>query len=71
LGIDLGAAIDIGPIMARKILKKIGSVMYITSVRSLTPDEIQSPTENKEREDFDITIEKKFGASTDKNDFKD
>jgi hypothetical protein len=68
---DLGAAIDIGPVVARKILKKNGSVMYRTSVRPITPDEIESPTENKEREAFDIAIEKKCGASMDKNDFKD
>jgi hypothetical protein len=71
LGIDLGAVIDIGPAMARKILKKNGSLMYRTSLRSLTPDEIQSPTEKKEREEFYIAIEKKCGASMDKNDFKD
>jgi hypothetical protein len=70
LGRDLGAAIEINPAMARKILKKIGSVIYRTPVRSLTQDEIQSPTEKKEREEFDIAIEKKFGASMDKNDFK-
>jgi hypothetical protein len=66
----LGAAIDIGHAMSRKILKKNGSVMYRTPVRSLTPYEIQSPTEKKEREEFYIAIEKKFGASMDKNDFK-
>jgi hypothetical protein len=71
LGRDLGAAIDTGPAMARKILKKNGSVMYRPSVRPLTPDEIQSPPEKKDREEFDITIEKKFGTSMDKNDFKD
>jgi hypothetical protein len=38
LGRDLGAAISIGPAMACKILNKNGSVMYRTSVRSLTPD---------------------------------
>jgi hypothetical protein len=38
LGRYLGAAIDIGPAMARKILKNNGSVMYRTSVRPLTPD---------------------------------
>jgi hypothetical protein len=63
LGRDLGATIDIGPVMARNILKKNGSVMYRTSVRPLTPDQIQSPTEKKEREEFDIAIEKKFVAS--------
>jgi hypothetical protein len=62
LGRDLGAAIDIGPVMARKFLKKNGRVMYRTSARSLTLDEIQSPTEKKEREEFDIAIKKKFGA---------
>jgi hypothetical protein len=71
LGRDLGAAIDIGPTMAHKILNNNGSVMYRKSVRPLTPDEIQSPTEKKEREEFDIAIEKKFGTSMDKNDFKD
>jgi hypothetical protein len=45
--------------------------MYRTSVRPLAPDEIQSPTEKKEREECDIAIEKKFDTSMDKNDFKD
>jgi hypothetical protein len=71
LGRDLGAAIDIGPAMTLKILKNNGRVMYRTSVRPLAPDEIQSPTENKEREEFDIAIEKKYGASMNKSDFKD
>jgi hypothetical protein len=71
LGRDLGAAIGIGPSMARKILNYNGSVMYIISIRSLTPDEIESPTDKKEREEFDIAIEKKFCTPMDKNDFKD
>jgi hypothetical protein len=50
LGRDLGAAIDIGPAMTRKILKKKGMVMYRSSVRSLTLYEILSPTELKERQ---------------------
>jgi hypothetical protein len=44
---DLVAAIDIGPAMTRKVLKKNGSGMYISSVRPLNQDEIQSPTEQK------------------------
>jgi hypothetical protein len=47
LGRDLGATIDIVPAMARKILKQNESVMYTSSVRPLTKDEIQSPTERK------------------------
>jgi hypothetical protein len=54
----MGASIYSGPIMTRKILKNNRSVMYRTSVRPITPDEIQYPTEKKEREEFDITIEK-------------
>jgi hypothetical protein len=71
LGRDLGAAIDIDPAITRKILKNNGSVIYRSLVRPLTQDEIQSPTEKKEREEFDIAVEKKFGPSMDIDDFKD
>jgi hypothetical protein len=57
--------------MERKILKKNGSVIYRKSVRSFTPYEIQSPTEQKEREEFGIAIEEKYGASMNENDLKD
>jgi hypothetical protein len=70
LGRYLGAAIDIGPAMTRKILKQNGSVMYRSSVRPLTQDEIQSPTEQNEREEFDIAIEEKFGPAMNKDDFQ-
>jgi hypothetical protein len=71
LGRDLGAAIEIGPAMTRKVLKQNGSVMYISSVRPLTQDEIQSPTEKNEREEFGIAIEEKFGPAINKYDFLD
>jgi hypothetical protein len=71
LGRDLGAAIDIGPAMMRKILKQNGSVMYISSVRPLTQDEIQYPIERKEREEFGIAVENKGGPDMNKDDFQD
>jgi hypothetical protein len=71
LGRDFGAAIYIGPPMTRKILKQNGSVMYRSSARYLAQDEIQSPTEQKERQDFDIAIEEKFGPDMNKDDFQD
>jgi hypothetical protein len=71
LGSYLGAAIDIGPAITRKVLKQNGSVMYRSSVRSLTQDEIQSPTEQKERKEFDIAIEEKFDPAMSKEDFQD
>jgi hypothetical protein len=45
--------------------------MYISPVRSHTQDEIQSPTEQKERQEFDIAIEDKFGPAMNKDDFQD
>jgi hypothetical protein len=71
LGRDLGSAIDIGPAMTRNILKQNGIVMYRSSVRTLTQDEIQSPTEKKEREEFYIDVEKKFGPAMNKDYFKE
>jgi hypothetical protein len=71
LGIYLGASIYIDPTMARKILKKNGQVMYRKSVRSLTPDEIQSLSEGKECEAFDAAIEEKYGLPMNEADFKD
>jgi hypothetical protein len=71
LGRDLGTAIDIDPAMMRIILKQKGSIMYRSPVRPLNQDEIQSPTEKKEREEFDIAVEKKFGPAMNKDDFQD
>jgi hypothetical protein len=44
--------------------------MYRSSVRPLTQDEIQSPTEQKERQEFDIAIEEKFGPAKNKYEFQ-
>jgi hypothetical protein len=44
--------------------------MYRSSVRPLTQDEIQSPTEMKEREEFDIAAEEKFGPAMNKDYFQ-
>jgi hypothetical protein len=70
LGRDLRAAIDIGPAMTRKVLKQNGSVIYRSPVRPLTQDEIQSPTEQKERQEFDMSIEDKFSPAMNKDDFQ-
>jgi hypothetical protein len=68
---DLGAAIDIGTAMSRNILKANGQVLYQTSVRSLTLDEIQPPTEIVDRLKFDTYVEEKLGKSMLEADFKD
>jgi hypothetical protein len=38
LGRDVGADVDIGPVMAHKIMKSNGEVMHRTSVRSLATE---------------------------------
>jgi hypothetical protein len=71
LGRDFGYAIDIGPTMSRKILKANGQVLYRTSTRYLTLDEIQSPTEIAECMKFDTSVEEKLGTSMLEADFRD
>jgi hypothetical protein len=70
LGRYLSATVDIGPAVAQRILKNNGQVMYRTSVRSLTPDEIQIPSERKEREELNAPIGKKYGFPMNEADFK-
>ena len=69
LGRDLGPAIDIGPAMTRKILKSTGQVVYRSTVRALTPDEMADATMTKEREKFNESVEKKLGESFKYEDF--
>jgi hypothetical protein len=63
LGRDLGPAIDVGPAMTRKLLKQNGQVVYRSTVRALTPDEIHSETEKQKRAEFDIEIRERLGVS--------
>jgi hypothetical protein len=56
--------------MTRKILKQNVSVMYRSSVTPFTQDEIQSPTEQKDRQKVGIAIEEKFGPAMNKDDFQ-
>jgi hypothetical protein len=61
LGRALGAAIYIDPAMSCKVLKENSQAMYWTSVRSLTLDEIQSPTEIAECLECDASVEEELG----------
>ena len=69
LGRDLGPAIDIGPAMTRKVLKANGKVVYRSTVRGLTPDEMADETMTKERNKFDESVEKLLGDSFKYEDF--
>jgi hypothetical protein len=69
LGRDLWPAIDIGPAMSRKVLKINGEVMFMVSVRGLTLDEIQSPDEQKRRQECDKAIKVKLGKGMQDHEF--
>jgi len=71
LGRDLGPAIDIGPTMARKILKDNGETVIRSTVRSLTEDEIMSEDEKAKRKAFDAKVNEKLGEGFKYQDFKD
>jgi hypothetical protein len=43
LGSDLGPALDIGPAMTRKVIKRNGEIVFRSTVRSLTPGEMADP----------------------------
>ena len=43
---------DIGPAMTRKVLKDNGKVVYRSTVRSLTPDELADETMKLKRKEF-------------------
>ena len=61
LGRDLGPAIDIGPAMTRKIIKANGQVVYRSTVRGLTGDELSDETHKREQERFTESLEKALG----------
>jgi hypothetical protein len=61
LGRDLGPALDIRPAMTRKVIKRNGEIVFRSTVRSLTPDEIADPVRVKEREEFTETLNAALG----------
>ena len=61
LGRDLGPAIDIGPAMTRKVLKANGQIVYRSTVRSLTPDELADETMKRNRAEFTEKVNKILG----------
>ena len=63
LGRCLGPSNDAGNGMSQFVLTEKGTVMTIQTLRSLTPAEMNSPSESKKREDFMKTIIFKFGDS--------
>ena len=63
LGRWLGPARTVGPAMCAKILKSNGRILYTSSYRALTPEELRNPEEEKKRQLFDATIREKLGAT--------
>ena len=64
----LGPAVDIGPAMTSKVLKSNGQVIYTSTYRALTDDEMANPEETKARQAFDAAVVVKLGAPMSKHD---
>ena len=64
LGRCLGPSNDAGNGMAQYVLTDKGTVITIQTMRSLTPAEVNSPTETKKREVYMNLITLKFGNSS-------
>ena len=60
----LGPAMDVGPAHCSKILQDNGHVIYLSTFRSLTEEELIDPREEKLRCEFDSKIESKIGPLT-------
>ncbi len=61
LGRWLGPAIDVGPAMTAKILTNKGEVLYRSTYRRMTEEEVINPERVKEMGDFDQSIRTKLG----------
>jgi hypothetical protein len=61
----LGPAPDIGPAMCVKILTDTGHVLYRSTYRPITEDEMNDPAEKKLRQTLDENILKKIGNPVD------
>ena len=68
LGRWLGPAVDIGPAMTSKILKDNGQIIYTSTYRALTDDEIANPDEVKAHQAFNAAVSAKLVAAMSKHD---
>ena len=58
----LGPSIDIGPIIAAKILMENGQVLHRSTYRSLTPDEIADKDGSDAQEQFMARVYERLGS---------
>jgi len=61
LGRNLSPALDIGPAMTRKVIKRNGEIVFRSTVRLLTPDKMGNPVRVKEREELTETLNAALG----------
>ena len=71
LGQYLGPAINVGPVLAAKIFKANGEVVYWLTYRPLTDGERTNAAHVLRRVKFDQNIQDKFGPETSPDDFLD
>ncbi len=71
LGRYLGPAIDVGPALTTKILEANGGVVYRSTYRALTDEELANMAHDCHQIDIDLNILDKFGPETTPDDFPD
>jgi hypothetical protein len=70
LGRNLGPAINIGPAMARKILKENGQTVIRSTVCSLTSDELKCEDHKAKQKPFNVKVNEALGDAFRVGDFK-
>ena len=63
IGRCLGPAINKGNMMSQHVLTETGEILPTQTLRSLTQNEIESPTEKEKRKRMDDVIRRKYGDS--------
>ena len=69
LGRWLGPAADVGSAMTYKILKSNGEFVCRSTLRHLTPVELDSEVHQEQRQLFDASIEERLGRAATRHDF--
>lgn len=71
LGRYLGPAIDVGPAMTAKVLKENGNTRYVSTYRSLSPEELEDPVIKERMQAYTNQVHEVLGPSATVEELKD
>lgn len=67
----LGPSLDIGPAMCAKMLKQNGQIVYLSTYRSLTQDNVDSPVKQQLQQTYNNAIQARLGDPVNPENLKD